>query len=90
MTWGGKRAGAGRKKGSISAATRLRQEFPATGLQEGIVPLQIMLEAMREAYAQGGANAAFPFAVAAAPYFHALATTEFNGQCSPSRQRPAN
>ena len=48
-----------------------REALMMIASQGGITPLQIMLEAMEEAYALGGAIAAFPFAVDAAPYCHA-------------------
>lgn len=70
MPRGGVRQGAGRRKGSWSAKTKLRMELELKALTSGAAPLDVMLEAMREAYAQGGAIAAFPLALIAAPYMH--------------------
>lgn len=67
---GGKRSGSGRPKGSVSAATRKRKEIAEQALSQGKTPLEVMLEAMRAAYEQGGAIAAFVFAKDAAPYMH--------------------
>ena len=39
-------------------------------LEEGTTPLEVILEAMRDAYKEGGAQAAVPFAKEAAPYVH--------------------
>lgn len=67
MARGGARPGSGRKKG---AATKKREEIAIQALESGQTPLDIMLEAMRLAYEQGGAIAAMPFAKDAAPYVH--------------------
>lgn len=64
---GGKRAGAGRKAGAVNKKTR---EIADRAINEGITPLEVMLEAMREAYESGGAIAACAFAEKAAPYIH--------------------
>lgn len=64
---GGARPGAGRKKGE---ATKKREEIAIQALESGKTPLDIMLEAMRIAYDEGGAKAAMPFAKDAAPYVH--------------------
>jgi len=47
MAKGGKRAGAGRKKGSLSAKTRAVAEKAA---EDGITPLEVMIAAMRAHY----------------------------------------
>jgi hypothetical protein len=48
-------------------------------LKEGTTPLEVMLEAMRAAYAEGGAKAAMPYAKEAAPYLHPkLSSVEAN------------
>jgi hypothetical protein len=39
-------------------------------LAEGITPLEVLLKAMRDAYVDGGAEKAAPFAKEAAPYMH--------------------
>jgi hypothetical protein len=71
---GGARAGAGRKPGSANVKTR---EIADRAAKEGKTPLEIMVEAMREAYMVGGAVAAFAFAKDAAPYMHAkLSSTD--------------
>lgn len=68
---GGARPGAGRKKGSIGPRERLQQQIQVQALESGCSPLDVMLEAMREAYKEGGAKAAMPYAKEAAPYLHA-------------------
>lgn len=70
MPRGGQREGAGRKKGAVNQATRERQEVALKALREGTTPLEIMLEAMKMAYEEGGAVAAMPYAKEAAPYVH--------------------
>jgi hypothetical protein len=68
---GGRRPGAGRKKGVQSQATKKRKEYVRQIVEEGnLMPLQVMLEAMQQTYKTGGAVAAVPFAQAAAPYIH--------------------
>lgn len=69
-TRGGARPGAGRKKGPVSPAAKLYQEIAYQALQEGRAPLDVLLEAMREAYRKDGPIAAAPYAVLAAPYVH--------------------
>lgn len=41
-----------------------------TRAKGGMLPLDVMLEAMKLSYAEGGAVAAMPFAIQAAPYVH--------------------
>lgn len=65
---GGARPGAGRKSGGVNKKTR---EIAEKAIEAGLTPLEVMLEAMGEAYNTGGAVAAFPFAKDAAPYMHA-------------------
>ncbi len=60
----------GRKKGTPNRSTKLRRDVAEQALREGKAPLEVMLEAMREAYKAGGAVAAAPFAKEAAPYVH--------------------
>ena len=65
---GGKRRGAGRPPGSASKKTR---EIADKALAEGITPLEVMLEAMRDAYGKKDLAEAARFAEKAAPYCHA-------------------
>lgn len=64
---GGKRAGAGRPKGSASKKTR---EIADAAAKAGITPLEVILEAMRELYSSGDKVAAAAIAKDAAPYVH--------------------
>lgn len=70
MARGGARPGAGRPKGEKSVRTKLAEKAVIRALREGASPLDVLLEAMRDAYAEGGATAAMPFAKEAAPYVH--------------------
>lgn len=54
----------------LSPAAKTRQEVAQKALAEGTTPLEVMLEAMRIAYQEGGAAAAMPYAKEAAPYLH--------------------
>ena len=78
MTRGGKRSGAGRKKGSLSHKTRA---IAARAAAEGITPLEVILRTMRSAWARASRNGetvtSFPDALIAAamaekaaPYVH--------------------
>jgi hypothetical protein len=78
MTRGGKRSGAGRKKGSLSQKTRA---IAARAAAEGITPLEVILRTMRSAWARASRNGetvtSFPDALIAAamaekaaPYVH--------------------
>lgn len=84
---GGSRKGAGRKPGSATKKTR---EIADKAAEQGITPLEVMLNAMREhalaADAEAGADRlklmaqAATLAKDAAPYIHArLATVEHKG-----------
>lgn len=64
---GGSRPGSGRKKGSKNIKT---VEIANKAAASGITPLEVMVEAMREAYNEYGAAAAVPFAEKCAPYMH--------------------
>lgn len=75
MARGGVRSGAGRKKTADTPEGQLRRELAIKALKEGTTPLEVMLEAMREAYEEGGAKAAMPFAKEAAPYLHPKLTS---------------
>lgn len=76
---GGARNGAGRKKGSVSKRSR---EIADKAAQEGITPLEVMLEAMKKAYkSKGGAIAAFQYAKETAPYMHPrISSVELTGR----------
>lgn len=67
MAAGGSRPGAGRKPGAKNKRTR---EIAEKAAAQGITPLEVMLQAMREAYEKDGAPAAVPFAKECAPYIH--------------------
>lgn len=70
MSRGGARPNAGRKKGSVTKATEIRQEMLARAAAEGISPLEVMMQAMREAWAANDHDKAVEYAVSAAPYVH--------------------
>lgn len=77
MPRGGKRPGAGRKKGQKTKATVYRQEMLARAAADGVSPLEVMLTAMRKAWDEGRVNDAVQNAVHAAPYVHPrLAATD--------------
>ena len=68
-TNGGKRAGAGRKKGASSIRTQeIATAFLAT---DAMTPLEVILKCMSDHVDLGEFIEAFPYAVAAAPYLHA-------------------
>ena len=78
MTRGGKRSGAGRKRGSLSRKTRVIAERAAV---DGITPLEVILRTMRSAWARASSNGetvvsfqdaliAAAMAEKAAPYVH--------------------
>jgi hypothetical protein len=80
MAKGGRRPGAGRKKGSVSRETAERKAIAMQALAEGISPLDVMLGAMREAWENGHKKDAAFFAEKAAPYVHPkLASVEHSG-----------
>lgn len=75
---GGRRPGAGRKPGTANKKTR---EIADRAASEGVTPLEVMIEAMRNAYETGGAIEAFPYAKDAAPYMHAkISAMELTGK----------
>lgn len=79
MSKGGVRPGAGRPKGSKSDLTKQREAIAAKALDEGITPLEVMLDTMRELYEAGEKVAACQVAKDAAPYIHPkLANTSLN------------
>jgi hypothetical protein len=78
MARGGKRAGAGRRRGSLSQKTRA---IAARAAAEGITPLEVILRTMRSAWARASKNGetvtsfkdaliAVAMAEKAAPYVH--------------------
>ena len=94
MPRGGRREGAGRKKGSVSVLTRKTAEIAAA---QGITPLEVTLITMRALWAQANgetvtldtdkAKEAMVVADRAAPYCHArIAPTEPKPQ-SPDDQQ---
>lgn len=86
MARGGARPGAGRKAGTVSAATRRRKEIAEAALEEGVAPLTVMLDTMRALWKQatnaegevtnmGKAMQANIVAKDAAPYIHPRLTS---------------
>lgn len=74
---GGNRTGAGRPPGAATKKTRAIADKAA---EEGITPLEVMLEAMNESRNAGDLAAAAGFAKDAAPYIHPkLAAIEHSG-----------
>lgn len=67
MPRGGARAGAGRLKGGHNRKTKLIAEQAAA---QGITPLEVMLEAMRQHYDAGRLDRAAFVAKDIAPYMH--------------------
>jgi hypothetical protein len=77
MARGGKRAGAGRRPGSVTTKTR---EIADRAIQDGVTPLEVMLKAMREHYSAERWDQAAAVAKDAAPYMHPkLAAIEHTG-----------
>jgi hypothetical protein len=91
MAKGGYRPNAGRKKGSVNAATLRRREIADQALTNGVTPLDVMLTTMRalwdEAIGEDGkiknlgkAMQANMVAKEAAPFVHPkLASTQVSG-----------
>ena len=67
MPRGGVRPGAGRKRGAVTKKTT---EIAQRAAAEGITPLEVMLDAMRQAHKKKDLAAAAGFAKDAAPYMH--------------------
>ncbi len=67
MGHGGSRPGAGRKPGGKNRKT---QAIVLKATAEGITPLEVMLNAMCDAYARGQFAQAAAFAEKCAPYMH--------------------
>jgi hypothetical protein len=78
MSRGGKREGAGRKKGSVGKRVKALQSLTDKALSEGQTPLEYMLSVMRMELPKDAEPAVqiahiglrFEAAVAAAPYVH--------------------
>lgn len=82
---GGKRAGSGRKKGSVSEATRKRTEMAEAALTGGITPLEYMLGILRDEFADPKDR--FAAAKECAPYVHPrLAAVEHSGEMTISHE----
>lgn len=64
---GGKRQGAGRPAGAANKKTR---EIADKAALEGITPLEVLLQTMREAWDGGSKELACQIAKDAAPYMH--------------------
>lgn len=78
MAWGKKTGG--RQKGTPNKRTAAKQALVVQATQEGITPLEVMLGAMRDAWAAGDKEAAANFAKDAAPYLHPkLSSVEHKG-----------
>lgn len=75
MPRGGKRPGAGRKKGASTKRTRKTNKLAEQAAGEGVLPLQVMLEAMRAHHTAGDLDKAAAIAKDAAPYVHTKAPT---------------
>lgn len=83
MAKGGARPGAGRKKGTGTGPkpiTKARKAIAERILVDGdLTPLDVMIDAMREAHMAGNSKEAASYAAMAAPYVHPrLATVNAN------------
>lgn len=78
MAHGGRRPGAGRRKGSLTAKTRAIAEQASA---EGLTPLEVMLKAMQMHVKAGRWDQAAAQAKDAAPYMHPkLAAVQHTGR----------
>jgi hypothetical protein len=76
---GGKRPGAGRKKGVPNKTTQKHKEIVEAALDKGLTPLEYMLSRLRDN--KEDAKVRREMAVAAAPYVHPkLAAIEHSGK----------
>lgn len=74
---GGKRPGAGRKRGSLSKKTT---EIAVKAIEGGITPLEVLIKSMQAAWKANDKDKACQWAEKAAPYVHArLAAVEHSG-----------
>ncbi len=77
MARGGNRSGAGRKAGSANKKTR---EVADAAVRDGLTPLEVMLQAMRQHVSNEKWDAAASIAKDAAPYMHPkLSAIEHSG-----------
>lgn len=75
----GKKTG-GRKKGTPNKRTEAAKALVTRAASEGILPLEVMLGAMRDAWEKGDKTGAATFAKDAAPYVHPrLANVQHSG-----------
>ena len=82
---GGRRSGAGRKRGSLSTRT---QEIVAAATREGITPLEFLLEVLRDESKPFGDR--YRAAVDGAPYLHPrLAAVDYSGEIAPCTHEEA-
>lgn len=77
---GGRRPGAGRKPGTPGVKgpkpiTKVRMELAERVLGGDITPLEVLIEAMREAHLVGNTREAAHYANMAAPYVHPKLST---------------
>jgi hypothetical protein len=87
MAKGGRRQGAGRPRGakdgsSTARAARLEltKQIAERAAAEGVMPLEVMITAMRQAWAEADRDKAVSYAEKAAPYLHAkLANVQHSG-----------
>lgn len=78
MAHGGKRPGAGRRKGSVNAKTKKRKDVAAKALESGLTPLDYMLDRLRDKNETAAVR--LQCARDAAPYVHPrLAAIEHSG-----------
>ena len=68
MAHGGRRQGAGRKKGQVAEKTALRTKIATQALESGITPLDYMLSILRDEGQETSAR--FAAAKECAPYLH--------------------
>lgn len=68
MPRGGRREGSGRPTGSVTVRNK---EIVERASAEGITPLEVMLQAMRQRWGSGDVDGAVQVAEKAAPYIHA-------------------
>ena len=87
MPRGGKRPGSGRKNGSETKRTKARREAIIAAAAEGILPLEVILRAMRQHYEAGRIDRAAELAKDAAPYVHPrLASIQHGGGTTEERR----
>lgn len=85
MARGGKRQGAGRKKGQVSQQTKRRVEIAEQALATGITPLDFMLAILRDENRDDRER--FMAAKEAAPYLHPrLSAVEHSGNIARSAE----